>query len=101
MSNANTNTNTNAPEMKVVVVITLSSTDAPIAFADICKVVETCMTITHAEWKSENDVAIFQGTADVSLAMVTAALYGNEATAQRVRSIDYRADSNKAPVMRQ
>jgi hypothetical protein len=74
----------------IVVVLNISNEDSPIIYANACAAVEDVCTITKADWKADEGVAVFHGIALQPLSRCLARLYSDEATKTRVRSLDYR-----------
>lgn len=86
----------NAPEdVRLIVVCTLPAEEAGKVFANMCAAIENCMVMDKADWKLEDGVAVFQGTALLPLSGVTSRLYSDEATATRVRSISFQDYSRR------
>jgi len=78
------------PSMSLVVVCTLTIEDAPANMANVCAVIEDCMTdVGSIEWKKETGVLVAQGHTTKPLSYVTAKLYSDNATSSRVRDVSY------------
>lgn len=77
----------------ITVVISIQNNRMPDdTYSKVCETVEGCMFVGHATIEPQNSQAIFEGTTDKPLSQVTAWLYGNVTTAQRIRKLTYRAN---------
>lgn len=77
------------PPQRVVVVFHLKSDDAPPLFANMCAVLEDCMTINNMQWNTNESVAVFFGMTYHALSYVSAAIYSRPELASRVHRIQY------------